>query len=165
MALLTGGAWSPHTIAQDTPAGMDQRRESVLSYLWGAPSPNAIYLGTWSHHFNEESRRNNRQTNHLVGLSYNGYYAGTFLNSNNDRVWSAGVQRTLASSQLGAVNLSAGYRLGLMHGYDERLTSLAGKTPLFPILQLTLDATVKNVGVQLSWAGSVVTAGFTYHFR
>jgi hypothetical protein len=165
LALLLGSA----ALAAPPLSGVAQAEDTnsaaaKSSWLWGEPARNGLYLGMWSYHLNEESRKDNREEHHLAGLSYNGYYAGTFLNSHNDRVWAAGIQRTVARQQYGELSLEAGYRLGLMHGYDERLSSLAGRIPLFPLLQLTLDAYIRNVGVQLSWAGSVLAAGFTYRF-
>lgn len=136
---------------------------TTLAWLWGDPHQDSLYLGMWSIHLRSGSR-DNREEHHLAGLTRDGYFGGTFLNSHNDRVWSAGVHRKLDDRELGSVQIRSGYRLGLMHGYDDKLTHLAGKTPLFPVLQLTLDASVENVGVQLSWAGSVVAGGFFYRF-
>ena len=94
--------------------------------------------------------------------AYKGYYGGTFINTHGDRVWSGGWQRTLFQQKYGDMEVEAGYRAGIMYGYRRYLK--LGNTRLFPLFQALLDVDYKNFGVQLSWAGVVLTAGFYYRF-
>jgi hypothetical protein len=126
--------------------------------LWGQGSADKLYLGMWSHHFlggNDGFRTNND----LIGIAYRGWFLGTFVNSDDDRSYGAGVQRDLVRRNWGQTRVDAGYRLGLVHGYD---TYQIGNSKLFPLLQLYADVTDDRVGVQFSWAAEAVTAGFVF---
>ncbi len=90
-----------------------------------------------------------------------GIFAGTFENSKDDRTWTAGIQRDVYRTNLGVLSVDIGYRLGLMYGYETMEIADSG---IFPLLQVYSDLRYKMVGVQFSWAGSVVTAGCILHF-
>ena len=131
-----------------------------VDQLWGRPFRDKLYLGMWTMHFKPDEEQENN--NELIGLSWNGYYGGTFINTHGDRVWSGGWQRTLFQKKYGEIDVEAGYRAGMMYGYKKYLK--LGDTRFFPLFQTLLDIGYKNVGVQLSWAGVVFTAGFYYRF-
>lgn len=137
------------------------REESGLwNTLWGRPFRDHLLLGMWTTHFQKgEDQENNNQ---LIALAYEGYYAGTFINTFRDRVWSAGWQRTLYQDRWGIFDVEAGYRAGVMYGYSQYL-QLFG-TKFYPLLQTMLDIDYKGFGVEFSWAGVVATAGFYYRF-
>jgi len=58
----------------------------------------------------------------LIGVIYHGYYIGSFINSFDDRVWSAGITREMFS--YGIVGLD--YYAGLMVGYNGNLADVPG---------------------------------------
>ena len=134
--------------------------QGIFHFLLGHPANDSIYLGMWSYHVinDDESYQN---THNLIGVTYKGVFAGTFENSHDNRTWAVGFQRDVYQTVLGELSMDVGYRLGLMHGYDKMEI---GDTGIFPLLQLYSDIRYKKVGVQLSWAGSVVTAGLFLRF-
>lgn len=141
---------------EDGASGWERFREFVV----GQPAQDTIYLGMWSHHFIDNS--DDYQTTHnLLAITYRGFYGGTFQNSLDDRTWGAGIQRDVYRTNLDSISIEIGYRLGILYGYDSMEVYDTG---LFPLLQLYSDLHYKNVGVQFSWAGSVVTVGFLVRF-
>ena len=128
--------------------------------LWGRPFRDRLYLGMWTLHF--QDGKDQEDENQLIGASWKGYFGGTFINTHGDRVFSAGVQRTVFQQNYGELEVEAGYRAGMMYGYKRYLTLY--DTRLFPLLQAVLDIEYKQFGVELSWAGVVVTAGLYYRF-
>ncbi|KEQ18188.1 hypothetical protein [Endozoicomonas numazuensis] len=137
-----------------------EQESGWVDQIWGRPSRDHIYLGMWTLHLDPGDDQENN--NELVGFSYKGYYGGTFINTHRDRVWSAGWQRTLFQQKYGEFDVGAGYRAGLMYGYKKYLTLY--DTRFFPLAQAVLDIDYKGFGVELSWAGVVLTAGFYYRF-
>jgi hypothetical protein len=143
----------------------DQSNENLWTKLWGKPTPSALYLGMATYHLSK-SRRDDRWNNNLVGGSYNGYFAGTLQNSFDDRAFVLGVERLWAIQHLSEnIDNQIGYRLGLISGYDERMTNIAEHTPVLPFPQvfdnIMLD---ERVGLQLSWSMIVFSAGFVVQF-
>lgn len=138
----------------------EEKGKSFTQFLHGQPAQNSIYAGMWSEHFiNDDDEY--QETHSLLGLTYKGVFAGTFENSHSDRVWAIGWQRDVYSIIRDEISIDIGYRAGLMHGYDSMQIFDTG---IFPIVQLYTDLTYKRFGVQLSWAGSVVTAGLLFRF-
>jgi len=135
-------------------------KNDFFHFLWGVPAEDTILLGMWAYHFvdNDDSYQT---SNKLLGLSYKGYYAGTFKNSHDNRTWSVGFQRDIYRTEVHFLSISAGYRAGLMYGYE---TMQIYETKLFPLFQVYTNLSFKRAGVQLSWAGSVLTAGFIVKF-
>ena len=127
--------------------------------LPGEPARNSIYLGMWSYHLWGDS--DYRTDNQLIGGVYRGCYAGTFINSHDDRTTSIGWQRDFYTRTREDLRLDVGYRFGIMHGYDE---FSIGNSKLFPLLQFYADVAYKQVGVQFTWVGQAVTAGFLIRF-
>lgn len=137
-------------------AGSTTTISDVLPLLKGQPASDSLYLGMWSWHFiNDDDRYRSRH--HLIGLSLQGVFLGTFLNSHSNRTWAGGWQRVVCTQRYDNLSLQTGYRIGLMHGYDE--LSLGG-SKVFPLLQVYSDIRYRDIGVQLSWAGSVFLAAF-----
>ncbi len=130
----------------------------LLTLLWGEPSEDTIMLGMWSYHFvdNDDSYQTSNQ---LLGISYKGYYAGTFKNSHDNRTWTLGFQRDIYQTQIAFLSVSVGYKAGIMYGYE---TMQIFDTKLFPLLQVYTNLCYKHAGIQLAWAGSVLTAGFVF---
>jgi hypothetical protein len=141
---------SPETVE----SGVDERSWSEV--VWGQRAADKLYLGLWSHHF-LDGDDGHRTDNDLIGVAYRGWFLGTFVNSDDDRSYSAGVQRDVYRRSAGNIRFDAGYRLGLLYGYD---SYQIGNSKLFPALQLYGDLSFYRLGVQFSWAAEVVTAGF-----
>lgn len=130
----------------------------------GTTGPNALYLGMATFHF-EPGSRDDRWNNNLIAGAYNGYFAGTLVNSFDDRAFAFGIQRDWATQQLSEnVTNTVGYRVGLITGYDERMTPIAEYTPVLPFPQVTDDIMWKHVGIELSWCVVTASAGFVYKF-
>ena len=153
----TGGdADAPNPEATRSEDGQEEQRRSWLNYILGEPGQDNFYLGMWSYHFLEGNGGYHTQNN-LLGVSYGGYYFGTFINSYDDRTWSGGVQRDVYGSRWRRLNLDTGYRAGLLYGYD---TLTLPDTKLGPLFQVYADVSYRQFGLQFSWASEVVTAGF-----
>ncbi|MGF1612849.1 MAG: hypothetical protein ACFCVA_02780 [Gammaproteobacteria bacterium] len=141
---------------EEAPSGGDQRSggRSWLDLVLGEPGQDNLYLGMWSHHL--KGNEGYQTQNDLIGVSYDGYFFGTFINSYDDRAWSAGAQRDVYENRWRRLKLEGGYRAGLLYGYDN---VTVGDTKLGPLLQLYADVSYRQVGLQFSWALEVVTAG------
>jgi hypothetical protein len=116
-----------------------------------------LYVGMWTIHFRDLDR--GLDNNWAVGLSWGRLYGATFINSFGKRAYSVGVQRAVARWNSRLVSAGLGYRVGIVTGYDERLFPLAGETPVLPLFQplITLDA--NRLGLELSYAGVIASAG------
>ena len=162
-ALGSNQTWrkgKPEPLDLSLPYNAFTEEQDWLNQLWGRPSQDKLYLGMWTLHF--KSGKEQENNNELIGFTWGGYYGGTFINTHGDRVWSGGWQRTLYQKKYGEIEVEAGYRAGMMYGYKKYLKM--GNTRFFPLFQTLLDIGYKNVGVELSWAGVVFTAGFYYRF-
>lgn len=103
--------------------------------------------------------------NALIGGTYRGVFAATFLNSYRDRSYAAAVERQVARGAAGPLSCSAGYRLGIIHGYDARMTPFAARSPVVPFVQAIGDLMWKDrIGVQASFCVKVVTCGTVVRF-
>ena len=137
-----------------------KEEEGWLNGLWGQEFRDRMYLGMWTAHLSPDDDHQNR--NNLFGITWNGLYGGTFINTWNDRVYSAGVQRALYRNRWHGFDIEAGYRLGMMYcpeGYKG-----IGDQQFTPLPQLIADIDYNGFGMQFSWAGVVMTAGFYYRF-
>ena len=137
-----------------------EEENNWVDRLWGRPFRDRLYLGMWTLHVS--SGKDQEDENQLLGMSWKGYYGGTFINTHGDRVVSAGWQRTLFQQRYGEVEVEAGYRAGMMYGYTKYLRLY--DTRFFPLFQALLDIEYKQFGVEFSWAGVVFTAGLYYRF-
>ena len=119
-----------------------------------------IYFSMWTVHLlNREDRL---QNNSLIAVSWDWAYAATFINSFDERSYSAGIQETVARREFGLVSLAAGYRIGLITGYDERLFRLAGEVPVLPLLQPLVTLQADRLGIELSYSGVVASAALLF---
>ena len=127
-------------------------------FIQGKPAVDSLHLGMWSLHLDGSGEffgtgRNNDH-NHLIGFQYNGFNAGTFINSHSDRTFSAGLSREVYSKQYSPdLRFDAGYRLGLLYGYYDNLPSIlnlsAYAMPVFGLSwkRVGLDIGVVPIGV------------------
>ncbi len=121
-----------------------------------------IYLGMWTSHF--RYLREGLANNWLVGVGWKGYYAGTFINSYGKRAFVAGIERIVTRGGPGeSVIPMLGYRLGLVSGYDSRFMSIAGKTPVLPMAQLTGALEMGPTGIGVAWSGLVASLVPSFH--
>ena len=121
-----------------------------------------IYVGMWTMHLKDLTR--GLDNNWLLGVSWRGYYAGTFVNSYGGRAVTAGIQRTVARGADAQVVPSLGYRLGFVTGYDERFMGIASKTPVLPLAQVVGDVEMGPTGLELAWAGLIASLGPNIRF-
>lgn len=84
-------------------------------------------------------------------LQYSHWFAGTFINTFGDRSFIAAIERHWVTADRGAVDFGLGYRVGLITGYDERLFSLAGHTPVLPLAGPVGWTHLGPIGVKLFW--------------
>lgn len=139
--------------------------ESFWTFLKGTQPDNAVYLGMFTWHFNPESRAHDRWSNNLIGGVYNSIFVGTLLNSFSDRAFVVGIQRNVYTKQLSQNNqINVGYRLGIMSGYDQRMSDIAKYLPVLPLPELYIDYAYRNFGAELSYIGVVFTAKFFIRF-
>lgn len=133
--------------------------------LWGKPAPPALYLGMFSFHLEPGSRDDN-WNNQLIAGTYDGFFAGTLINSFYDRGWAFGIQRMWDTERISEhITNSPGYRFGLVSGYDERMAPIAAHTPVIPFPQVIDDIVIgDHVGIELSYSVIVVSAGFVITF-
>ena len=149
--------------SQNTDA-VSEMDKKVITLLWGTPAPNALYAGMVTYHL-QPSEHDERWNNNLVAMSYHGYFLGTLKNSFDDRAYAFGIERLWGRQPLPChFSNEAGYRIGLISGYDERMMPLAKYTPLLPFPQVIDTIMWKNVGLQLGWSVVTVSAMLTYHF-
>ncbi len=141
-----------------------EESHSFASKLWGTAAPPAIYLGMVTYHF-EPGSRDDRWNNNLVAGTYHGFFAGTLMNSFDDRAFVGGIQRIWASQYPSDnFNNTVGYRLGLISGYDERMAPIAAHTPVLPFPQVYDDMVWHHVGIEFSWCVVTASAGLMYQF-
>jgi hypothetical protein len=116
-----------------------------------------IHVGMWIMHLANPGR--GFKGSWFVAVGGRGLYGATFVNSFGRRSFAAGIERSLAEARDRTVSTGLGYRLGLVTGYDERLLSLASKTPLLPVLQMMGDVAVGPTGMEFAWAAKVASIG------
>lgn len=141
--------------------------DSIWQDIWGDPAPDSFYAGMWSYHINPNSRHHEHAENDLLMGVYKGYFAGTLINSYDDRMYAAGIQRNWVQKSLGSqFNYYAGYRLGLVYGYGNKIINLGDFTPpVLPFAQLLTSVTWKNVGWEVSYTGIVISTEFYIKFQ
>ncbi len=110
---------------------------SIFKKSWnivkGKPTRNAIILGMFSKHTSKKKRN---EDNHMFGIQYKGYTAGTFINSYHKRTYFAGVSRELWQKRINDnFDINFHYRAGLLHGYGDNYPDFLGLTPvILPII-------------------------------
>lgn len=138
-------------LAQEPPQAASP---GLMHRLWGTAEPSAIYLGMWTRHLTHAGIDNN----HAYGGTIRGVFGGTFINSYHSRSYALALERRVAARRLVGTDVSVGYRLGAIQGYDRRLLPIAGTLPVVPFVAIVGGATVKGkVGLQASFCVKVVT--------
>lgn len=119
-----------------------------------------FYVGMWSTHLRDIDR--GLGANWLIGVSYRGFFAATFINSFGDRSLSIGLQRSFSSPRAGHVTTAFGYRIGIITGYDERFFGIGDKLPAIPFAQFVAAVDVRNVGLEVTYSGIVASVGLNW---
>ena len=119
-----------------------------------------LYFGMWSTHIRDLGR--GLDANALVGIAYRGFFGATFINSYGDRSVCLGVQRSFSPPRSGFLTTSLGYRLGVITGYDERFFGIGDKMPALPFVQLVGAVDVRNLGMELGYAGIVASLSLNW---
>ena len=92
---------------------------------------------------------------------YHSLFLGTFLNSFSERAFVSGVQRNVYMHRFSNTTVfDVGYRLGVISGYDKRMSSFADYSPVVPLVEAYIDFSYNNLGIEVSYIGVVVTAKF-----
>lgn len=126
---------------------------SWWQWLQGAREPDRLFGGMWTLHF---QRPEDGLSQHgLVAVSWRGVYAATFVSSHDRRCVGVALARSVLRASRGDGEVSLGYRVGLVYGYDERLLDIAGRVPVLPAGELVAAARYRRIGVMASWPGVV----------
>ena len=136
--------------------------EPVRAHYPDAARAGRVYFGMWTAHLKEHVR--SLHNNWVAGAAFKGYFGATFLNSYGRRAYTGGIQRTLVTTDGTKLNVSLGYRLGFVTGYDGRLMAIARKTPVLPLVQPFVVADVGHVGFEISYTFVVVSVATSYRF-
>jgi hypothetical protein len=102
--------------------------------------------------------------NWAIGIASHGFFGATFLNSYGRRAYTAGLQRTIFSTEPARFGASLGFRLGLVSGYDGRFMRIARDTPVLPLVQPFASVDVGHVGVEISYTFVIVSIATSYRF-
>ena len=155
---------TPNSLSGSTSPG-EASDSSVYDFIKGSEPSNAIYLGMLTWHFSKKSRQDDRWSNDLIGATYKNVFIGTLINSFDDRAYVIGLQRNLYTYKSSYnQEFNVGYRMGLITGYDERMSSIAEHIPVLPIPEVYMDYSYHNIGAEFSYVGVVFTAKFFVRF-
>ncbi|MCF6775002.1 hypothetical protein L3V83_00320 [Thiotrichales bacterium 19X7-9] len=154
------------TTTEDTSDDQSTSDESWWEWIKGTPQQNSVYLGMFTLHFSPGSIKNDNWNNQLIGGTYKGIFFGTLVNSFYNRAYVAGFSRDLYENQVSEnVNMTAGYRLGLITGYTLDMNEFTSHLPALPFVQGYVDFTYRGiVGIEFSYVGIVVTTEFYLRF-
>jgi hypothetical protein len=137
--------------------------------LWektkGEPSHDAVLLDMLVWHFRKSSRKTDRWNSQLIGVLYKGMYATTFLNSFDDRAFGFGISRDYYQKHLSKnTEMDLGYQLGIVTGYDERMTPFAKYTPVLPVIIPSINFRYRLANIGLAWILDVATLSASISF-
>lgn len=137
-------------------------------FTWGKPINNSIFylpIGTHTREGHQELKYFQ-----LAGGVYKSFYLMTFINSFNDRVISAGMERYFYQYR----RLFLGYGFGLMAGYQGKLSTVHGipfkhsflfKYNVNPVLVGLLDFKIcKHLKLSFVLAPLVIAGGIRFDF-
>lgn len=116
----------------------------------------------WTTHLKEDALV--IDNNWALGVTAGGYFVAAFLNSYGEPAFAGGLQHTFVSTAPRLVVASAGYRLGVITGYDGRLMRIARKTPVLPLVQPFVMVDVRRIGIELSCTFVVVSVATSFRF-
>jgi hypothetical protein len=123
----------------------------------GVAEDSRFFAGLWVFHV--ERPDDGLRQHHLLALSWRGVYLATFMSSQGGRIWGLGASRTVLESDKGDTELSLGYRIGVVRGYDRRFLELAERWPVLPAAEIVAGLRYRRGGVLFSYAGVVASVG------
>jgi hypothetical protein len=153
---------SPPADSSSDSLASGQKHRSVWQKLAGRPAQGAAYFSWQTLHLRKT--RDGVEEQHFFGATVRGFHAGTFMTSYDDRAYVVGLERVWLRGEGLGFSAQAGYRIGLMYGYTDELTWLAGRTPILPGATVMLDLAWKMIGIQFGYHGIVVTGGGVVRF-
>ena len=117
-------------------------------------------LGMFSYHFDPTLLRYGNWDNFLVGYTTEHFYFGGFRNSFDDWTIGVGLQRFFYRYDLAPkTRIKAGYRVGILYGYDQRLIGFAKRFKTVPFLLPFVEVQYHKVGLELTYFIRGVAAG------
>ena len=141
----------------------EKTEKNFWQWLWGKKARDALLLGMWSIHVDGTGEyfgdgRNNDQ-NHLAGIQYYGFTAGTFINSKDDRAYFTGLAREVYSHNFSEdTRFDVSFKYGLLFGYGDDLINVAGIS-VFAGAYLGMSWKRAGIDIGLIPAG-IITANF-----
>src|SRR5688572_12705379 len=91
--LVPAGARAQTTPTAESPATPAEQHEQNSR----PRHPTRLYFGMWTTHLKHDVIT--LENNWVVGLSWRGFFGGTFLNSFGRRAYTGGIQRTLLTAE------------------------------------------------------------------
>ena len=99
-----------------------------------------------------------------LAIQFSTWVFATFVNSYQERAFLVAVERNWIDEDWRALRFGAGFRLGLVTGYDERLFELARHTPVLPFGGLLVWSQLGPVGVGAFYVYRAITLEASFGF-
>ena len=99
-----------------------------------------------------------------VAIQFSTWMFASFVTSYGDRSFVAAVERNWIVGDWRALRFGAGFRAGLMTGYDEQLIELARHTPVLPFAGLLIWSQLGPVGVDVFYVYRAITLEASFGF-
>lgn len=146
-------------------ASPEQDSTDLGEFFKGQPTSNQLYIGMFTYHFTPSSRESRNWNNKLIAMQYNDFFIGTLENSFYNRSWFFGFGRNLSRHQVSDNwELTTGYRLGGVTGYEEGEAPFSDYSPVVPLVELNAQAIGFNhFGIELMLTTSL-SVSFFYMF-
>lgn len=93
---------------------------NLINFIYGKPIKDGLIYMPFGIHTNLDGE--NANNNALLGVVYNSFVFGTFINSFNDRTWYIAKARNIISYK----DFGVDYYFGLMYGYKGKLSTSKG---------------------------------------
>lgn len=156
-ALVTSIVGAPLPARLSAQEARESGEGGWLSALIGeTPRRDRIIPGLWAMHPFEPHFPELDGTSGFGGL-YRHWFGATFVNSYGDRTFILGIERNWLALRRGVFGLGAGYRVGLITGYDERLIEIARHTPVLPFGGVLLWTQAGPIGVDAYYVYRAIT--------
>jgi hypothetical protein len=133
--------------AESADADADEATNGSGGGILGHASDRRRWIpGLWGMHFFD------RQSLELFwtrggGVQFDGWFGAAFVNSYDALSLTVGLERDWLDARVAGFGIGAGYRIGLLTGYDGQLMKLADKTPVLPYAGLHLWVQKGPIGV------------------
>ncbi|HXH71654.1 MAG TPA: hypothetical protein VNI58_02445 [Mariprofundaceae bacterium] len=114
---------SEESSAQAAPqveAPSDEEQNAFLTFLYGKTPKDGIVFLPYGMHTQTKSKK--IAHNNLIGVVYDSFSAGTFINSFNDRTWYLVLIRNIYASH----GFGIDYFAGALYGYKGKLATVRG---------------------------------------